>query len=72
MLASAYVCEADVLLGATFLGEKLLFFGQGFDSIKAGREAALMAGYARAYFEGVFHLPLVHVAIHLLKLHSGF
>lgn len=45
--ASTYVCEADVLLGATFMGEKLLLFGQGFDSIEARRESALMPGYVK-------------------------
>lgn len=34
---STHVCEAGVLLGATFMGEKLLLFGQTLDSIKARR-----------------------------------
>lgn len=52
MLASTYVCEADVLLGATFMGEKLLLFGHGFHSIKAGRESALMLGSVKS--KGLF------------------
>lgn len=50
--ASTYVCEADVLLGATFMGEKLLLFGQGFDSIEARRESALMLGCVKS--KGLF------------------
>lgn len=34
---STHVCEAGVFLGAAFMGEKLLLFGQTLDSIEARR-----------------------------------
>lgn len=35
--AGTHVCEAGVLLGAAFMGEKLLLFGQTLDAIEARR-----------------------------------
>lgn len=32
---STHVGEASILLGATFMGEKLLLFGHSFDSVEA-------------------------------------
>lgn len=54
---SSHVCEAGVLLGAVFMGEKLLLFGQTLDPVEARRENRWML--EREKSKGLF---LIHKA----------